>query len=50
MTLLFGLKIIVEVAVVLLIGYGIWNEDKLVAFEDKLFERIKKGAGNYDKS
>ena len=45
MTLLFGLKIIIEVAVVLLIGYGILHEEELVAFEDKLFERIKKGAG-----
>lgn len=36
---MFTLKIIIEIAVVLLIAYGIWHEDKLVEFEDRLFER-----------
>lgn len=36
MTLGFGIKVILEVAVVLLIVYGILNEEKLVAFENEL--------------
>ncbi len=36
MTLGFGIKVIFEVAVVLLIVYGIMNEEKLIAFEDEL--------------
>ncbi|MDO5448710.1 MAG: hypothetical protein Q4F70_03785 [Clostridia bacterium] len=36
MTLGFGIKVILEVAVILLITYGIFNEDKLIAFEDEL--------------
>ena len=41
MTLGFIIKIIIEVFVVLLIGYGIMNEEKLVAFEDELFPVLK---------
>ena len=36
MTLGFGIKIILEIAAILLITYGIFNEDKLIAFEDEL--------------
>lgn len=36
MTLGFGIKVIFEVAIVLLIVYGILNEEKLIAFEDEL--------------
>ena len=35
------MKILIEIAVVLLICYGIWHEDALVAFEDKLLYGIK---------
>ena len=36
---MFTLKFIAEVAVVLLIAYGIWHEDKLVEFEDRIIKR-----------
>ncbi len=35
------IKFIIEVLVVLLIVYGIWREDDLVEWEDRLFEKIK---------
>lgn len=41
MTLGFAVKIIIEVLVVLLIAYGIMNEEKLVAFEDELYPVLK---------
>ena len=36
MTLGFGIKVIFEIAAVLLIVYGVLNEEKLIAFEDEL--------------
>ena len=36
------MKIFIELAVVGLIAYGIWHEEALVAFEDKLIYRVKK--------
>lgn len=41
MTLGFAIKIILEVFVVLLIAYGIMNEEKLVAFEDELYPVLR---------
>ncbi|MBQ3897328.1 MAG: hypothetical protein II742_02390 [Clostridia bacterium] len=41
MTLGFAIKVILEVLVVMLIAYGIWNEEKLVAFEEELFPVLK---------
>ena len=41
MTLGFGIKVIFEVLIVLLIAYGIMNEEKLIAFEDELYPVIK---------
>jgi len=41
MTLGFAIKVILEVLVVMLIAYGIWNEEKLVAFEEELFPVLR---------
>lgn len=41
MTLGFAIKVFIEIAVVLLIAYGIMNEEKLVAFEQELGKVIK---------
>lgn len=41
MTLGFGIKIVLEVVAVMLIAYGILNEEKLIAFEDELFPVLK---------
>lgn len=41
MTLGFGIKVALEIIVVLLIGYGIMNEEKLIAFEDELVPVLK---------
>lgn len=39
---MFTIKIILEVAIVLLIAYGIWHEDELIEFEQVLKWYIKK--------
>lgn len=45
MTLKFAIQTVFEIAVVVLIIYGFWHEDKLIAFEDLLKRKIKrKGA------
>lgn len=44
MALKFAIQTIFEIAVVALIIYGFIREDKLVVFEDRLKEKIKKGA------
>lgn len=41
MTAGFGIKVLFEVAVVLLIAYGYMNEEKLIAFEQEFFAIIK---------
>ncbi|MCQ2460718.1 MAG: hypothetical protein MJ115_01050 [Clostridia bacterium] len=41
MTLGFIIKVIFEVLMVLLIVYGIFNEEKLIAFEDELYPVLK---------
>lgn len=41
MTLTFALKIFFEIGMVLLIAYGIYNEEKLVAFEKEIFPVLK---------
>lgn len=52
MTFLFGLKVLFEVAAVLLIAYGILHEEELIELEDVLLQWAKrgfrKGSGNYD--
>ena len=35
------IKFIIEVLVVFIIVYGIWREDDLVEWEDRIFEKIK---------
>lgn len=40
MTLKFAIQTVFEIAVVVLIIYGFWHEDKLIAFEDKLKAKI----------
>ena len=42
MALKFAIQTVFEIAVVVLIIYGFWHEDKLIAFEDSLKRRIKK--------
>lgn len=41
MTVGFAIKVLVEVAVTLLIVYGIICEEKLIEFENELWEVIK---------
>lgn len=41
MTLGFGIKLFFEIMMVLLIAYGIMNEEKLIAFEDELYPVLK---------
>ncbi len=40
MTLKFAIQTAFEILVVLLIIYGFWHEDKLIAFEDDLKAKI----------
>lgn len=51
MNILFALKVLVEVAVVLAIVYGIYHEEELIELEDVLIQwakrGFKKGAGSY---
>lgn len=42
MILKFAIQTVFEIAVVVLIIYGFWHENKLIAFEDSLKRRIKK--------
>lgn len=44
MALKFAIQTIFEIAVVALIIYGFCREDKLIEFEDRLKEKIKKEA------
>ncbi|GEM_PF-2583179 len=41
MTLGFAVKVFFELALILLIVYGVLNEDKLIAFEDELAPVLK---------
>ena len=34
------IKVVLEIAIVLVIAYGIMHEDELIEFEDRLLERI----------
>lgn len=40
MALKFAIQTVFEFAVVILIIYGFWHEDKLIAFEDDLKAKI----------
>ena len=42
MILKFAIQTVFEIAVVVLIIYGFIDEDKVIAFEDKLAEKFKK--------
>ena len=42
MALKFVIQTTLEFVAVVLIIYGFWHEDKLIAFEDSLKRRIKK--------
>lgn len=42
MILKFAIQTVFEIALVVIIIYGFWHEDKLIAFEDSLKRRIKK--------
>lgn len=41
MALKFAIQTVFEIAVVVLIIYGFWHEDKLIAFEDKVIAKIR---------
>lgn len=43
MALNFAIRTIFEIAGITLLLYGFWHEDKLIAFEDKLKAKIKRG-------
>lgn len=40
----FAIQTLIELAVILLLIYGFCREDKLIEFEDRLKEKIEKGA------
>lgn len=40
MILKFAIQTVFEIAVVVLIIYGFWHEDKLISFEDNLKAKI----------
>lgn len=40
----FAIQTLIDLAVILLLIYGFCREDKLIEFEDRLKEKIKKGA------
>lgn len=40
----FAIQTLIELAVILLLIYGFCREDKLIEFEDRLKEKIKKEA------
>ena len=42
MALNFAIRTTIEIIGILLLLYGFWHEDKLIAFEDKLRAKIKK--------
>ena len=39
---MFTIKVILMVAAVLAVSYGLLHEDKVIAFEDKVITNIKK--------
>lgn len=41
MVLKFAIQTVFEFAVVVLIIYGFWHEDKFIAFEDRVRARLK---------
>lgn len=41
MALKFAIRTVFEFAVVVLIIYGFWHEDKLIAFENRVSVRLK---------
>lgn len=41
MTLKFAIQTVFEIAVVVLIIYGFWHEDKLITFEDRARAKLK---------
>lgn len=41
MALKFAIQTVFEFAVVVLIIYGFWHEDKFIAFEDRVRARLK---------
>lgn len=43
MTFIFLIRTVMEIVGILLLLYGFWHEDKLIEFEDRLKEKIKKG-------
>ena len=48
MSLTFTLFTVAEILVGLFLIWGFWHEDKMVAFEDRLFERL--GIARHKKS
>lgn len=48
MILKFAIQTVFEIAVVVLIIYGFWHEDKLIAFEDKVRAKIRAGRSERD--
>lgn len=40
MTFIFLIRTVMEIAGILLLLYGFWHEDKLIAFEDRLKAKI----------
>lgn len=45
---MFALKIVLEVLAVLLLAYGFWHEEEIIAWEDKQVKKIKEA--HHDKS
>ena len=38
---MFTLKVILEIAAILLLLYGYWHEEDVIAFEQRLFARLR---------
>lgn len=48
MALKFAIQTVFEIAVVVLIIYGFWHEDKLIEFEDRVRAKIRARRSGHD--
>lgn len=48
MVLKFAIQTVLEIAVVVLIIYGFWHEDKLIAFEGRVRAKIRARRSGHD--
>lgn len=48
MILKFAIQTVFEIVAVVLIIYGFWHEDKLIAFEDRVRAKIRAKRSGHD--